>query len=125
MLKKHSRQDPLQPTFSDFGCLARNWTFSTDTTDSVNHLYVILLSEVSRTDIADAMKKLQQSEKALELAIVHIGHELGHVARKARNGFPLVSLQWLCGIKYAQLCVQMSNPYSGGGRHDRPIDSPS
>jgi len=81
--------------------------------------------EVSRTDIADAMKKLQQSEKALEQATVQIGHELGHAARKAANGFPLVSLQWLSGIKYAQLCVQMSNPYSGDGRQVRPIDSPS
>jgi len=105
--------------------LARNWTFSTDTTDSLNHLYVILLSEVSRADIADAMKKLQQSEKAVELAIVQIGDELGHAAQEARNGFPLVSLQWLSGIKYAKLSVQMSNPYSGGGRHVRPMDSPS
>lgn len=31
--------------------------------DSVNHLYVILLSEVRHADIADSMKNLQQSEK--------------------------------------------------------------
>jgi hypothetical protein len=30
-----------------------------------------------------------------------------------------------CGIKYAPLCAHMSNPYFGGGRYVRPIDSSS
>ena len=48
-------------------------------------------------------EKLQQSEKALEQATVPIGHKLGHGPRKARYGFPLESVQGLCGMKYAQL----------------------
>ena len=37
---------------------------------------------VSRTDIADAMRMLQQTEKALEAGIVTIGHENGHAAQR-------------------------------------------
>jgi integrase len=47
-------------------------------TRSVFERYAI----VSRTDIADAMRKLQQSEKALDqAALVTIGHENGHAAK--------------------------------------------
>lgn len=49
-------------------------------TRSVFERYAI----VSRTDIADAMKKLQLSEKALEQATVQIGHELGHAAQRTQ-----------------------------------------
>lgn len=47
-------------------------------TRSVFERYAI----VSRTDIADAMRKLQQTEKALEEATVTIGHEIGHAAQR-------------------------------------------
>lgn len=49
-------------------------------TRSVFERYAI----VSRTDIADAMKKLQVSEKALEQATVQIGHEIGHAAQRSQ-----------------------------------------
>jgi integrase len=47
-------------------------------TRSVFERYAI----VSRTDIVDAMRMLQQTEKALEKAAVVIGHEIGHVAQQ-------------------------------------------
>jgi integrase len=50
-------------------------------TRSVFERYAI----VSRTDIADAMRKLQQAEKALEeTAVVTIGHEIGHAAQQTK-----------------------------------------
>lgn len=47
-------------------------------TRSVFERYAI----VNRTDIVDAMKKLQQAEKAIEAATVTISHELGHAAKR-------------------------------------------
>jgi hypothetical protein len=96
---KRLSQPSRKFSISRFRLWRGNCTFSTGTTDSVNHLYVILLSVVSRSDIADAMKKLPQAEKALEQAIVQIGHELGHAARKDQNGFPLVSVHGVVSNK--------------------------
>jgi hypothetical protein len=40
---------------------------------------------VNRTDIVDAMRKLQIAEKAIEdLALVTIGHENGHAAQRTQ-----------------------------------------
>jgi len=47
-------------------------------TRSVFERYAI----VSRTDIVDAMRMLQQTEKALEKAAVAISHEIGHAAHQ-------------------------------------------
>jgi integrase len=47
-------------------------------TRSVFERYAI----VNRTDIVDAMRKLQQAEKALEPSLVTIGHENGHAAQQ-------------------------------------------
>lgn len=47
-------------------------------TRSVFERYAI----VNRTDIVDAMKKLQQAEKAIEAATVTISHEIGHAAKR-------------------------------------------
>jgi hypothetical protein len=47
-------------------------------TRSVFERYAI----VSRTDIVDAMRMLQQAEKAIEQAAVTIGHENGHAAKQ-------------------------------------------
>jgi len=49
-------------------------------TRSVFERYAI----VSRTDIADAMRMLQQTEKALGNATVTIGHEIGHAAKRTQ-----------------------------------------
>jgi integrase len=49
-------------------------------TRSVFERYAI----VSRSDIADAMRILQQTEKALEKAVVTIGHDIGHAAQRAQ-----------------------------------------
>jgi predicted alpha/beta hydrolase family esterase len=49
-------------------------------TRSVFERYAI----VSRTDIAEAMRMLQQTEKALEAGMVTIGHENGHAAQRTR-----------------------------------------
>jgi integrase len=49
-------------------------------TRSVFERYAI----VSRTDIADAMRMLQQTEKALENATVTVGHEMGHAAKRTQ-----------------------------------------
>jgi hypothetical protein len=47
-------------------------------TRSVFERYAI----VSRRDIMDAMRMLQQAEKAIETAAVVIGHEIGHAAER-------------------------------------------
>ncbi len=47
-------------------------------TRSVFERYAI----VNRTDIADAMRKLQQAERAIEDGTVTIGHEIGHAAKR-------------------------------------------
>ena len=57
-------------------------------TRSVFERYAI----VSRTDIVDAMRMLQQAEKAQEQAVVTIGHENGHAAqRTAAQALPRAS----------------------------------
>jgi integrase len=50
-------------------------------TRSVFERYAI----VNRNDIADAMRMLQQKEKALEAGLVTIGHEIGHAAQRTRS----------------------------------------
>jgi integrase len=50
-------------------------------TRSVFERYAI----VSRTDIVDAMRMLQQTEKALEQAVVTNGHENGHAAQQTAS----------------------------------------
>jgi integrase len=61
-------------------------------TRSVFERYAI----VSRTDIVDAMRMLQQTEKALEAATVTIGHENGHAAQKtAAQALPAPSVNSL------------------------------
>jgi integrase len=59
-------------------------------TRSVFERYAI----VSRTDIADAMRKLQQTESALESVAVANSHEIGHAAeRTAAQALPVPSRQ--------------------------------
>jgi integrase len=53
-------------------------------TRSVFERYAI----VSRTDVVDAMRKLQQAERALEQAMVTIGHENGHAAQRTQVQAP-------------------------------------
>lgn len=47
-------------------------------TRSVFERYAI----VNHTDIVDAMQKLQKTEKALQDAVITIGHENGHAAQQ-------------------------------------------
>jgi hypothetical protein len=54
-------------------------------TRSVFERYAI----VSRTDIVDAMRMLQQAEKAIEdAAVVAISHENGHAAQRVQLQAP-------------------------------------